>query len=228
MERDIGDERVCIQRLLRVWTDPRAVTNEVLDAGLLAQLEDRWRACGAPVADALRPGLIDDEMDALTAPLGIHLPAEARRWWGWHDGANAKPGYEAPHLGPQRPLYPLARAVEVCITARDTQRHVFRDHDPDPDAPFGPYWSPSWLPLTGQGEPVVLDCSVSVDAPVPVRTFIFEEPTVTTPGLQSIRELVSIWIEAFDSHAWTHDPLTRRWRWDGEKLEPEVLRLHLA
>ena len=75
---------------------------------------------------------------------------------------------------------------------------------------------------------MVLDCSGSVDAGVPVRTFIFEEPTVTAPGLRSIGELVSFWIEAFESHAWTHDPLMRRWRWDGEKLEPEVLRLHLA
>jgi hypothetical protein len=116
MEGHFRDERVCMQRLRGVWTDPQAVTNELLDAGLLAQLEDCWRACGAPVADALRPGLTDDEMDALTAPLGIRLPAEARRWWGWHDGANAKPGYEAPLLGPQRPLYPLARAVQKCLT----------------------------------------------------------------------------------------------------------------
>jgi hypothetical protein len=32
-----------------------------------------------------RPRLADEEMDVLTAPLGLRLPCEARVWWGWHE-----------------------------------------------------------------------------------------------------------------------------------------------
>jgi hypothetical protein len=43
---------------------------------------------GAPIVDHLQPGLSDEQMDELTAPLGLSLPVEARRWWGWHDGVD--------------------------------------------------------------------------------------------------------------------------------------------
>jgi hypothetical protein len=63
----------------------------VLDDALLDELGGRWRDLGAPISDALRPGLTDAEIGALTAPLGLVLPEEARRWWRWHDGASAQP-----------------------------------------------------------------------------------------------------------------------------------------
>ena len=77
-----------------------------LSIELLEELERQWRVQGAPLVAGLAPGLTDTEIDALTEPIGLRLPAEPRLWWRWHDGAapNAKlkidremgaPGYEA-------------------------------------------------------------------------------------------------------------------------------------
>jgi hypothetical protein len=44
------------------------------------------RACGAPILEHQQPGLVDEQIDALTAPLGLTAPAEARASWGSHDG----------------------------------------------------------------------------------------------------------------------------------------------
>jgi hypothetical protein len=64
-------------------------SSRLLTEHLLEELAERWRALRAPIADSLRPGLSDAEMDALVSPLGLRLPHEARVWWGWHDGTDS-------------------------------------------------------------------------------------------------------------------------------------------
>ena len=66
-----------------------------LTVDLLEQLAERWRRQRAPITEALSPGLDEEEMDALIAPLGLSLPVEARVWWGWHDGVAAKHAHGA-------------------------------------------------------------------------------------------------------------------------------------
>jgi len=83
----------------------------LLEVDLLCELEQRWQAQGAVITGALRPGLTDDEMDTLTEPFGMRLPAEARRWRGWHDDADPQPPGAAAEVGPERAFLPLARAV---------------------------------------------------------------------------------------------------------------------
>jgi cell wall assembly regulator SMI1 len=61
-------------------------TGPLLTEDLLEHLAERWRALRAPIANSLRPGLSEAEMEALVDPLGLRLPTEARVWWGWHDG----------------------------------------------------------------------------------------------------------------------------------------------
>lgn len=118
----------------------------LLDDALLRDFESRLRETGAPVARALRPGLRDAEMDALTAQLDVSLPDEARRWWGLHDGATAQPGFEPPALGPHPSFsfFPLARAVEITASIRRILREAWKSQGV---GAFGPHWQPAWLGL---------------------------------------------------------------------------------
>ena len=72
-------------RALRSWA-------MLLDRHLLGELEVRWRAQEAPILERLTPGLSVEEIDAVTAPLGVRLPAEARLWWQWHNGVPGAKG----------------------------------------------------------------------------------------------------------------------------------------
>ena len=60
--------------------EPRLLTGAVL-----SRFECALRDLGICV-DHLRPGLTDDEIDALAKPGGFVLPDEVRRWWRWHNG----------------------------------------------------------------------------------------------------------------------------------------------
>ena len=96
----------------------------LLDDELLGQLEGRWRKLGAFVARASRPGLTDDQIDALTLGAGLSLPEEARRWWRWHDGADPQVPGVAAELGPGRAFLPLADAVTECRELRELMQDV--------------------------------------------------------------------------------------------------------
>jgi hypothetical protein len=196
----------------------------LLDDILLGELEQRWRDQGAFVAGALRPGLSDAEMDALTEPIGLRLPAEARRWWAWHDGAWPQvPGLDvAATLGPVREFRPLASAVRDCQEMREIMYEDQDEDDPTAD------WKHGWLPIDGNKWPTVLDCSVPFDAPVPVRFYFIEDPTAGQDGVGSIGELVTVWIQAIDCGAWSYDRAGDQWRYDYSRLDPQLAVTHLA
>ena len=104
----------------------------LLDDELLGELEARWCRKGAFVAHALRPELTDNQIDALTREAGLSLPAEARRWWSWHDGAEPQPPGGPAELGPDRAFLPLADAVRECRRLRDLLWEVVPlDAEPD-------------------------------------------------------------------------------------------------
>jgi hypothetical protein len=100
-------------------------TPRMLTVDQLAQLKLGWETLGlVGVLDHLRPGLTDAEMDALTEPLGIVLPDEARVWWGWHDGTDPLvidpiQGAKFAMLAPGRIFLPLSHAVRQCQTLRE-------------------------------------------------------------------------------------------------------------
>lgn len=58
-------------------------------ARALHRFERLLDAGGSPVGASWRPGLSPDEMDVLTAPLGVELSAQARAFYAWHDGCEA-------------------------------------------------------------------------------------------------------------------------------------------
>ena len=182
----------------------------VLDVAVCEDLKQRWRDQGAPLVNHLRPGLSDDEMDALTAEVGIRLPAEARVWWAWHDGGEnrGQPGDRALEMGPGHSFLSLAEAIHGCRM----WRRVYEDFDP-------PIWQPGWLPITSSEREVVIDCGVGSDDPIPVysvfsQAFTEDDP----PAAGSMGELVEIWIDAIDSGAWSYDQSAQRWNGDDTQL----------
>jgi hypothetical protein len=194
----------------------------LVDDALLGELEQRWRDQGAFIVGALRPGLSDAEMDVLTEPVGLRLPAEARRWWAWHDGAAPQvPGLDiAARLGPVREFLPLARVVLDC---REMREIMYEDEDESTAN-----WKHGWLPIDGNKRPTVFDCSVAFDAPVPVRSYFIEDPTAGQDGVRSIGELVGIWIEGIDSGAWSYNRAGEHWEYDWTRLDARIASLQLA
>lgn len=199
--------------------DPERLTPALLD-----ELEGRWREHGAFIATALRPGLSDAQMDALTAPLEIILPAEARQWWRWHDGADA-PTVDgiAAQIGPGGHVFlPLSKAVRRCEEIRGVLRYAWTDG-------FGPEWQHGWLPISYTSNPVVIDCGRNFEDPVPAREFGFDDQGLSDrDGVASMGELVKIWIRTIDSGGWSYNKDAGYWERDTAKLDPRGSYLHLV
>ncbi len=193
----------------------------MLDDELLGELEARWSRQGAFVARALRPGLTDDQIDALTLGAGLSLPAEARRWWGWHDGADPQVPRVAAELGPGRAFLPLADAVSECLELRQLMHDVSLSTDTTG-------WKESWLPIDAHKRPILFDCGVADSDPVPVRSYFMEDPTAGAPGVRSIGELVLVWIASMDCGAWSYDRDRDHWDYDWAKLPTDLAVLHLT
>jgi hypothetical protein len=191
-----------------------------LTVDLLEDLAGRWRSFGAPVAESLRPGLADDEVDALTAPLERSLPPEARTWWAWHDGASGLSREFEPWPGTW--LVPLERAVENSRWEwREASGLAGEEHAKEL------LWRPTWLPLltTGIGDHITVDCAES-DVVSPVYYAERESGVAKFEArAPSIGTMVSWWIEGFDSGACRWSQAERRWELDSDRLNPDSRRL---
>jgi len=186
----------------------------LLGADLLARLEAAWAAQGAPALALLAPGLTDDEMSEIVSPLGLHLPLEARIWWGWHDGAHWRPNNErTPEraLGPSLQYMPLRDAVEDYLM----DRQIFREVEGDPE-PFRPA---AYFPITRGTGPILCDCSVSEGAPTPIyyaHTHDSTPENMQTPIVRSFGEMVSWWIDALEDGIWRWDSSRESWTYSSE------------
>src|SRR5437764_1031354 len=108
---------------------------------LLDQLEAQWRRLQAPIADALRPGLTDRQLDDVSARLDLVLPGELRALWAWHDGADPSTLRD---IGPGG--YEFLTSDEV-VAARQFNLQVHGEADADlPDM----YWHRTWIPFMNQ------------------------------------------------------------------------------
>ena len=208
----------------------------LLSEELLAAFEERLARVGAPCVSAFRPGLSEDEMDALTAPLGLRLPEEARQWWGWHDGIPVAE-LERPidgQVAPQRHHYALSEAVEQYRIGRAEAAYLAKMQPPasdrvpelrNPDY----WWAPSWFPLTLSFGWVVLDCDVGKGEPSPLRLldFAWLNEEVHVPRAASLGQLVEWWIEAMDTGAHVYDARRGRWDVDPDRLVPGLARAGL-
>ncbi len=198
----------------------------LLNFELLGELESRWRNQGAPLVARLQPGLATEAMDALTAPLGLRLPSEARVWWGWRNGVPSDVA-----VGDQREIgrgfeyLPLAEAVDhyrMCrAVAADAAGHSSDLPElSDPDF----WWHPSWFPITvaSNGGVVTCECSVDDGKPTPMRSINWDERTEEPgrAGAASFGEMVSWWLEAFDSGVWRYEAERGRWDYRWQLLDP--------
>ena len=194
---------------------PVALTTELLE-----QLADRWRERGAPIVDHLRAGLTSTQMDQLTGPLGLRLSAEARTWWGWHDGTDPALGSRAVErdIGGMIEYFPLEEAVAQYHSGREVLSRAGRD--PDDDLP------PSWFPITrqGHGDVVVCDCGGAGVDVSPIHIVVWEQPQ-PEPAAASFGDMVSLWIAAIDAGAWVFEADDRSW-YHGEDVEVAGSRFH--
>lgn len=191
----------------------------MLNQVLLEEFLDKLRAQRAAVVDALRPGLNDDQIDSLTAEVGLSLPEEARHWWRWHDGAAGR--WPVAGVGPGIDFLPLQQAVERLKNIRRLLDQL-TDGEGDPD------WQDGWLPLNSEKNPIVLDCGGPRDAPVPVRSFQFEIPGGGPPGVTSMGDLVRVWVGALESGAWKWDSAAGTWLYDWTLLPEEIAVMNIA
>jgi hypothetical protein len=156
-------------------------------------------------------------MDALTEPLGIVLPEEARVWWGWHDGTDPLfidpiQGEKFAMLAPGRIFLSLGHAVEHCMGLREALWEGKEPHD---------LWR-QWLPLNTLEDPTILDCAA--DAPARVFRLEFQFPN-RRRGLPTLGTLVDAYIDAFDAGAWWLEQPGHedsRWQQDPDKIDERI------
>jgi hypothetical protein len=155
---------------------------ELLSDAALGEFVSELRRLGAPVADALAPGLTDAEIDELLAPLGIDLPEEARRWWRWHNGTDPHAPLASRMFG-HRHLLSLQDEASFNLETRD----VYKDA----------VGIPKLLRPIDQKPEIFFDCRRPGHGPVPIYWQDDIEPP--EPLLPSIGALVRCWIDVMKS-----------------------------
>jgi hypothetical protein len=179
----------------------------LLSPELLAQLDCKLEEVGAPVTKLWRPGLGDDQMDAITAELGLSLSTEARVWWAWHDGIDHERSPMHSSFGPGWDAYPLAHAVDDAIANREIAAEETED---DPEF-HNSDWPDSWIALCGNVSYPRLVCECAVPSGEPSSVHYFDpvgNMDPRRPRLASVGELVHLWLDALDDGTWHIDPAT--------------------
>ena len=174
-------------------------------------------------------------MEALIEPLGLRLPTEARRWWGWHDGATLGGYAVSRELGPGRQFLSLSSAVEEYQQRRRLSVQAAQGSSPPMSEPDW-WWHPTWLPLVDGGGPTIAcECSVVEGQPCPILVVNWHEaaewiefPEAASPvKARSFGDMVGLWLKALDCGAWRFDPSQGHWDGDYTLLDPadELTRL---
>ncbi|HST56322.1 MAG TPA: hypothetical protein VLJ42_10595 [Solirubrobacteraceae bacterium] len=175
--------------------------------------------------DRVQPGLTEAKMDELTSGLNICLPAEARVWWGWHDGVPAKSidwARERELGGVAFEYVPLCEAVNNYLLVRKEVAGFSRSMPPPANDPEW-HWRSEWFPLTQLGG-IAIDCSVPFGSPTPVRLLDWHFEDFPQVKASSLGEVVKWWIEALDKGVWRYDETDGRWESDWDLLDDPVRR----
>lgn len=172
---------------------------------LLQSLELHWQRAGAPVANRLAPGLSDEEIDRLTAPLGLRLPADARALFAWHNGTEGENAHGL-SIGPPHNFGPLAAQVAQCWTERRyAEEHVrlglFERAEDS--------WGAGWFPLLSGGtsrQLIVVDCAVAKGAPALVG-LVAKEVRHLPSAAVTLTEIIEFWVQCFENgwYFWSPD-----------------------
>jgi hypothetical protein len=148
---------------------------------------EQWRRFGAPVADALEPGISAEEIDALAAPHGLQIPLEIKVLWGWHNGAGIDPATSHRHsVGPAGFEFHSAQdALDKYVFNREVHREGVEEL----------YWGRSWLPfLTAGANRLYVDCDrLDTFGASPVRLVSWEWENHLVDRAVSVANLVRMW-----------------------------------
>ena len=197
--------------------------DDLLTLAQLVELERLLAEHGAPIAENLAAGASDNQLDLLAAPLGIRLPLELRRWWGWHDGVPFDPNT----LAVDRLIGPLFQFIGLEEAVRVSEENRANAIEIDPEDPKE-LWGPTWLGISQVGR-VACDCNVGFEEPTPVLDVDYHH--TSHPGAviaRSLGEMVGWWIDALQSGAWRYDTSRRRWLRDLDLIPPERERTGLV
>lgn len=194
-----------------------------LHTELLQELHQRWRAQGAPIADALAPGIDDEQIERLTAPLGLRVSEEARVWWRWHNGVASTA--DCARSSWDR-IGPTCRWRTPSLTARPVARWVLTSTAIRPRPRGRARGCPS--PWTSCESSLTARCPTKPT--YPSRSFSFEEPEAAADGLPSLGELVRLWVEVIDSGAWRwrRNSAGGTWQIDHDALPEDIQDLRLT
>lgn len=180
----------------------------LLDKELLADFERALESVGARITRFWAPGISDQEMDRLSAPVDIDLPEEARVWWRWHNGFVPSASPLDRDLTPRRPLLDLEMSIEEYAAVRAEMREIY-----GAEARLRPVADEPWI---------YFDCAGAREDPVPI--YVSGHAEDHRLALPSIGELVAAWTGLIDRGSFTTDD-DGLWQWDFEKIPPEVARL---
>lgn len=188
-------------------------------AALLDELNAQWVRLGAPIARALRPGLSEQQLDAVAERLGVSLPRELRELWAWHDGADPDSYRD---IGPGG--YEFLSTEEV-VEAHGMNRAIHAE-SPAPDVLPEMFWHESWIPfMTQDAQRLYVDAArETTTGSSPVRLVTWEWEDFTVDRAPSLAAAVSMWTWLLESgyYRWSGDsygepvdysqiPLFARW-----------------
>lgn len=163
---------------------PPPLSVEILDRYLAA-----LRTAEAPLASTLRPGLSDDEIDLVLAPLSLTASPELRTLWRWRvtsmDTA-AQP--DAWDLNPAFSLWPPEQAV------KETEN--YRNH------PLGAH-RPSVAIAGAKFQSLLVLCDTTQATASPVEHFMVDDPEFAI-GAPSLGALFAFWTEQLERGDYTH------------------------
>ena len=107
---------------------------------VLERIDSKWRALGATVGLAARPGLSEEAIRSVLGEIGLEATPEVLTWFGWHDGVDVESSWsrDVRDVGDGFFLISLAEAVDKTLSLRRLAEAEFPS---DPDS----CWPRSWL-----------------------------------------------------------------------------------
>ncbi|WP_213006570.1 SMI1/KNR4 family protein [Paractinoplanes toevensis] len=188
----------------------------------LLRLEAAWRAQGAPIAGDLAPGLNDAEIDALLAADELMLPAELRRWWGWHDGVRSGVWNE-PVSQVGAGSWAFLSLSEALEQRRSEISMGGGGFPADPDDWAG-QWAPWWLPVALAGSAYLFADLSAEGEKTPIHLWAQQPDDVFTARFPSFGDVVAGWADGIERGFFVWSAERNEWDTPGN-LPTEVLRL---
>ncbi len=187
---------------------------------LLDEMEGIWRAVDPTLPDDLAPGLSPQELDEITAPLGLRLNRDAKTWYGWHNGT--KTGHSQGYGAEIGAYFGSFIDAEIAVRVYHRKLAVAEEFAELCGSLGAAGWDPTWFPLwvTIGGDVVNTDCSVppGVSAPVRIRVKDIDEPRrVIAP---SLTEVVQQWLDLYRLGYYYWNTAHHRWTFNDSLESP--------